>query len=292
MIAAAPHVEGRLSSTLRRLVHDPWLLLSLIVGVVFVAVALAAPAISPFDPGAQDLSNRLAPPLAPRLGVSVLGADPLGRDMLSRIVYSARVSMLVAVSAVLLAGSFGVALGLVAGYFGGAIDALTMRLADVQLSIPFIVLALSLAAVVGPGLINVIVVLGLSSWVAYARVVRAEALSIRQRDYVLAAKAVGASTARIIVRHVFPNAAGAASVIATIELAHMIISEASLSFLGLGVPTSIPTWGSMVADGRPYISTAWWVSAFPGLAIVVFVVALNVIGDWLGDVANPTLRTD
>lgn len=276
----------------RQLLRDPWLVGSLVIASGFVLVAVAAPIVAPYDPNLQDLHNRLAPPFAPRPGVSVLGADPLGRDILSRAIYGARVSMLVAVAAVLLAGSFGVACGLLAGFYGGAIDAVAMRVADVQLSIPFLVLALALAAVVGPGLLNVIVVLGLSSWVAYARVVRAEALSVRQRDYVEAARAVGAGDARILGRHIFPNAVGAASVIATIELAHMIISEASLSFLGLGVPNTTPTWGSMIADGRPYISTSWWVSAFPGLAIVLFVVALNVVGDWLGDVANPTLRDE
>jgi peptide/nickel transport system permease protein len=197
--------------------------------------------------------------------------------------------MVVAAASVLLAGSLGIGLGLASGFYGGAVDALLMRVADVQLSIPFIVLALALAAVVGPGLVNVIVVLGLSSWVAYARVVRAETLTVKKRDFVEAARSIGATKLRVLSRHILPNAVGAAIVIATIQLAYMIIAEASLSFLGLGVPVSTATWGSMVADGRPYISSAWWVSAFPGLIIVLFVVALNVLGDWLSDVANPVL---
>jgi peptide/nickel transport system permease protein len=260
-----------------------------IVGIAIVA-AIAGPWITPYSPTAQDLSNRLLPPLSPRDGVSILGSDALGRDILSRIIAGTRVSLAVAAAAVLLSGFIGVVLGVIAGMSTGWLGALIMRLADVQFSIPYLILALALVAVVGPGLINIIVVLGVSGWVPYARTARAQVLHIKQLDFIEASQAIGTSNLRITLRHIVPHALGVVGVIATIESARVIITEASLSFLGLGVPIGTPTWGVMIADGRNYLGTAWWVSALPGLAIVITVVALNIVGDWLSDLANPVLR--
>jgi peptide/nickel transport system permease protein len=246
--------------------------------------------VAPFDPNLQDLQNRLTPPLMPKKGVAFLGADPLGRDMLSRIIFDSRVSLAVAGAAVLLAGSIGVALGLVSGISEGPLGSAIMRIADIQFSVPTLVLALALVAVVGPGLANIIIVLGVSGWVPYARVMRAQVLVVKEREYIEAARGLGAWDAWLVRRHILPNAIGVVSVIAAIEMAHMMITEASLSFLGLGVPPGTATWGTMIADGRNYLYTAWWVSAFPGLAIVLSVVALNAVGDWLSDIANPVLR--
>jgi peptide/nickel transport system permease protein len=260
-----------------------------VLGIVVVA-AIAGSWITPYSPTAQDLSNRLAPPFAPRPGVSVLGADALGRDILSRIIAGARVSLAVAAAAVFVSGVIGVVLGLIAGMSTGWLGAFIMRLADVQFSIPYLILALALVAVVGPGLINIIVVLGVSGWVPYARTTRAQVLHIKQLDFIEASRSLGTSDLRIVLRHILPHALGVVGVIATVESARVIITEASLSFLGLGVPIGTPTWGVMIADGRNYLGTAWWVSALPGLAIVITVVALNIVGDWLSDLANPVLR--
>jgi len=275
---------------IRTAFRHPILVLSSIFLVFAIVCALAAPYVAPFDPNLQALENRLAPPLMPRNGVSFLGADPLGRDILSRVIFGSRVSLAVAASAVLLAGTIGVVLGLIAGLTDGPFGAAIMRVADIQFSVPTLVLALALVAVVGPGLLNIIVVLGVSGWVPYARVMRAQVLVIKKQEYVEAARALGASDLRVARRHVLPNAVGVVAVIAAVQMAHMMISEASLSFLGLGVPPGTATWGAMIADGRNYLYTAWWVSTFPGLTIVLVVVALNVVGDWLSDIANPALR--
>ena len=277
-------------AALRTVARDPLLVFAVLTLITVVICAIAADVVAPFDPTAQDLDNRLAPPFAPREGVSFLGADALGRDMLSRIIYGSRVSLLVAVAAVLVAGTLGTALGLFAGYREGRMGTIVMRLADIQFSIPSLVLALALVAVLGPGLFNMILVLSISAWVAYARVMRAQVLSVKEQEYVLAATVVGAPTRDIVLRHIFRNAAGVIAVIATIEMGHMMITEASLSFLGLGVPPGTPSWGVMIADGKNYLTSAWWVSTFPGVAILVTVLALNIVGDWLGDRANPVLR--
>jgi peptide/nickel transport system permease protein len=280
----------RAMSTLRSLARDPLLMLAVGTLVTVIVCAVFADVVAPYDPSAQDLDKRLAPPFAPVEGVSVLGADALGRDMLSRIIYGSRVSLLVAVTAVLVAGTIGTALGLIAGYREGRWGTLIMRLADIQFSIPSLVLALAIVAVLGAGLVNMIIVLSIGAWVAYARVMRAQVLSVKEQDFVLASTVVGAPTRDIVLRHVYRNAAGVVAVIATIEMGHVMITEASLSFLGLGVPTGTPTWGVMIADGKNYLTSAWWVSTFPGVAILVTVLALNIVGDWLGDRANPVLR--
>ena len=289
-ISASVSLRRRRSSIVAAALRDPVVAIALAILTLVIVAAIAGPWITPYSPTAQDLSNRLAAPFAPREGVSVLGADALGRDILSRIIAGARVSLVVAAAAVLLSGVIGVVLGVTAGMSRGWLGALIMRIADIQFSIPYLVLALALVAVVGPGLINIVVVLGVSGWVPYARTARAHVLQLRQLEFIEASRSIGTSDFRIVLRHMLPHVLGVVGVIATIESARVIITEASLSFLGLGVPIGTATWGVMIADGRNYLGTAWWVSALPGLAIVITVVALNVVGDWLSDLANPVLR--
>ena len=254
--------------------------------IVLVAFgAIAADAVAPFSPTSQSLRDRLQPPSLAHL----LGTDNLGRDVLSRTIFGARVSLVVGVAAALLAGSLGVLLGLLAGYLGGWWDALFSRLADVQQAIPFLILAIAVAVIVGPSLTNVVLVLAVTAWVSYFRVVRAEVLAVRESLLVDAARTLGASTPRIVLRHVLPNVSASVIVIASLMIANMIIFEASLSFLGLGVPPPTPTWGRMVYDGVQYVDSAWWLSLFPGLAIVVTVMAINLVGDWLRDALDPRL---
>ena len=254
--------------------------------------AILAPIVAPYDPLDQDIAARLKPPLSrTQEGAShLLGTDAVGRGILSRAIYGGRISLTIGLASVLLAGGIGVLLGLIAGYAGGRWDSLIMRIADIQLAIPFLVLALATVAVVGPSLFNLIAVLGITGWVIYARVVRAETLSIREREYVLAARTVGVGPARILARHILPNVASSMIVVATLQVARMVLFEASLSFLGLGVPPPTPTWGGMVADGRNYIDSAWWVATIPGLIIFVTVLAITMVGDRLRDVLDPRLR--
>lgn len=263
----------------------------IVIGVVVVA-AVAAPLLAPFDPNSQDITTRLKPPgFRSETGVYLLGTDALGRDILSRLIYGARISLIVGLASVLMAGSIGVFLGLVSGYLGGWIDSIIMRWTDIQLAIPFLVLALAVVAALGSGLGKMIVVLGVTGWVNYARVVRAEVLVVRERDYTDAARALGVPTSLILWRHVLPNVASSIIVMASLQVARMILFESSLSFLGLGIPPEIPTWGSMVATGRDYLSIAWWVSTLPGLAIFFTVLGINLCGDRLRDILDPQLRS-
>ncbi|GAC1326782.1 MAG: ABC transporter permease [Chloroflexota bacterium] len=258
----------------------------LVLGLAVVA-AVAAPWVAPHDPAAVSLANRLLPPLVPG---HLLGTDALGQDVLSRVIYGARVSLLVGFSAVAVSGLIGVSLGLLAGFRGGWIDALVMRVGEVQLAFPTIILYVAVMAVVGPGLEKLIAVIGLVGWVQYARVERAITLSLRELEYVHAARALGASSGRIMVRHILPNTVGPLTVVASFGLASTIVIEASLSFLGLGVPPSVPSWGSMLADGRDYLRGGWWVATFPGLALTACVLAVNLLGDWLRDELDPLLK--
>lgn len=260
--------------------------------LVVVAAALLSPRLAPHDPQRQILEHRLRPPaFAGGSSEHLLGTDQLGRDMLSRIIYGARVSLLVGLASVVLAGAVGVLLGVSSGMFGGYVDKAVMRLADIQLAMPFILFALAVMAVLGPGLRNVILVLGITGWVIYGRVVRSETLSLREKEFVEASRALGHGRVRIIRRHILPNIMPTAIVLATLQVANMIIAEASLSFLGLGIEPDIPSWGSMLADGRGYISSAWWVATFPGLAIMLTVLSINLIGDWLRDSLDPRLKS-
>jgi len=262
-------------------------LIGLLVILLVTLGAVGADALAPYGPAAQALRDRLQPPNP--FGAHLLGTDNLGRDVLSRTIYGARVSLTVGIAAAALAGSLGVLLGLLAGYLGGWWDTLIGRLADVQQAIPFLILAIAVAVIVGPSLTNVVLVLAVTTWVSYFRVVRAEVLTVRESLLVDAARVLGASMPRIVLRHVLPNVSGSVIVIGSLMVANMIIFEASLSFLGLGVPPPTPTWGRMVFDGVQYVDSAWWLSFFPGLAIVLTVLAINLIGDWLRDLLNPRL---
>lgn len=220
-----------------------------------------------------------------------LGTDPLGRDILTRILYGARISLLVGVTAVLLAGVIGIGLGLVSGFHGGKLDDVIMRIADIQLAVPFILLAIAILAVLGQGLDKIIITLGISGWVTYGRVVRGQVLSWKEKEFVEAARSIGVRNTAIMFKHILPNIYASIIVIASFAVAATILAEASLSFLGLGVPPDVPTWGGMVAAGRDYIITGdWWIYTFPGVAIMLTVLGINVVGDWLRDFLDPRLR--
>jgi peptide/nickel transport system permease protein len=259
-------------------------------GVLFLAIA--ANWISPHNPNEQVLERRLLPPAWSEGGTRrhLLGTDHLGRDILSRVIYGSRISLSVGILAVIISGILGVGAGLIAGYYGRGWDATIMRLVDIQLAFPFILLALAIIGVLGPGLRNVILVLGVAGWMVYARVVRGQVLSVREREFVEAARAVGASDFRILRFHVLPNTLAPVIIVGTFAVATCIITEASLTFFGLGVEATIPTWGSMLSDGRAYMATAWWLTTFPGLAMMLTVLALNVIGDWLREFLDPRMR--
>jgi len=259
---------------------------------LIVLSAIFSPWLAPYDPGTQNLIGRLAKPLATTADgrFHLLGTDQLGRDILSRLIYGARVSLLVGTVASLIAGTLGVTLGLIAGYFGGRIDAMIMRLCDVQLALPYILIAISVLALLGNGLINIIIVLSLTQWVTYARVVRSGTLSVKEKEFVLAAKALGFGSPKIMLRYVLPNVFAPVIVIATFSVAQTIIAESALSFLGLSVPPSIPSWGGMLADGRTYLVVAWWLATLPGLAITFTVIGVNLFGDWLRDHLDPKLQ--
>jgi peptide/nickel transport system permease protein len=261
----------------------------LLFGIVFMA--LAAPHIAGHDPNKVLLRERLKPPVfAGGSAAFPLGTDALGQDILSRIIYGSRISLLVGFSVVAIAGVLGVTLGLIAGFVGGIVDDVIMRLADIQLAFPAIILYIAVMAVVGPGLRNIIVVMGIVGWVSFARVERSMVLSLRESDFVMAARCVGLPTPRILLRHILPNALSPIIVVASFSLATTIITESSLSFLGLGVPPSVPTWGAMLATGRDYLHTGWWLATFPGVAIALTVLSINIIGDWLRDYLDPQLR--
>ena len=226
----------------------------------------------------------------PSEGVGILGKDNLGRDILSRILVGSRNSLLVAFSAVVIGMTSGICLGLIAGYRGGLVDDIIMRIADTQTAIPFLVLLIAVIAFLGGGLINMIVFLGLGSWVGFARLIRGEELSIRERDYIHSARALGVSDLRIMFRHILPNAIQPVIVAASLSFGGVILTEAALSFLGLGVGSIVPTWGKMVADSRDYVTVAWHLSVFPAVVIMLVVLGANLLGDWLRDVLDPRLR--
>lgn len=281
--------KAPLYQTFRR--HWPAIIGAVVVVIVMVA-AITAPWIAPHDPTRQDLRDQFVPPFWQREGDldHLLGTDQLGRDILSRLIYGARVSLIVGFSAVLLSGTLGVILGVVAGYYGGLTDTIIMRLVELQLTFPFMLLALLVLAVFGGGLRNIVIVLSIASWAAYSRVVRAEVMSARERLYVEAARSLGMSDLRLLVRHILPNTLSPVIVLATFSIAAMIVQESALSFLGLGIPPDQPSWGGMLADGRNYLTVAWWLGVFPGLAILIVVLAMNLVGDWLRDLMDPKVR--
>jgi peptide/nickel transport system permease protein len=255
------------------------------VVVAWVLIAAAAPLVAPHPPLAQDIQQRLAPPS----GQHWLGTDPLGRDILSRICYGARLSIPVGVSAVVLAILLGLAVGSPAGLVGGVADEAIMRVTDLMLAFPTVILALVITAALGAGIENAVIAIMVAWWPSYARLVRGLVLSVREREYVEAARALGASQLRVVVRHVLPGMVSSVVILGTLDVGHAILTFASLSFLGLGPPPQIPEWGSMIASGRNYLDQ-WWISTFPGLAILSLVLALNVVGDSLRDLLDPRFR--
>jgi peptide/nickel transport system permease protein len=260
---------------------------------LLVVCALFAPYVAPYDPNEQDLLLRLKPPAWMANGSlqNPLGTDPLGRDILSRVIFGARISLLVGLSALLVSGAVGVAIGLVAGYYRGRVDDWLMRIADIQLAIPFVLLAIAILAIVGASTQNVILVLTLHGWVVYARLARGQTLSLREREFVQAYRALGARHWQIMVQHILPNLLSPVIVVASLEMASLITLEASLSFLGLGIQPPATSWGVMLADGRNYLSGgAWWVVTFPGLALTLAILSINLLADWLRDVLDPQLR--
>jgi peptide/nickel transport system permease protein len=261
---------------------------AMMVIVIFVVVGVLAPVLAPQDPNAQDLVARLKPPLSPG---HVLGTDVLGRDVLSRLIYGTRVSLVVGFTAVALAGVLGVVVGLVSGYFGGWVDSVFMRVVDAWLAFPFLLMAIAIVAILGPGLKNIVIALAITGWVVHARLVRGETLSLREREFVLSARGLGASRPAIMVQHILPNILAPILVVATLELGVVIVTEASLSFLGLGADASQSSWGQTLADGRAYITQAWWLVTLPGLAIFVVVLAVNVLGDGIRDALDPRLQS-
>src|SRR6266545_658345 len=267
-----------------------------LAGVAFVLslalMATAAPWLAPQDPLRQSLRGRLAPPtLEGGDGrAHLLGTDHLGRDVLSRVIHGSRVSLVIGFSAVLVGGLLGAAAGLAAGFSRGRMDAVIMTVADAQLAFPFILLAIGIIAVLGPSFPTLIVVIGLSGWVSYARVLRSQVLVLRSREFVDAIRALGGSVLRVIARHILPNVLSSLVVIATLELARAIVLEATLSFLGLGIQPPTPSWGGMIHEGREYLDSAWWMSTFPGLVLMLASLVVSRTGDWLRDLLDPTLR--
>ena len=260
--------------------------------LLLALVAIAAPWIAPQDPERQSLRGRLSPPTFDGADgrAHLFGTDHLGRDVLSRVIYGTRVSLTVGFAAVLVGGLLGATLGIVAGFRGGWLDTAIMTVADAQLAFPFILLAIGIIAVIGPSFPTLVVVIGLSGWVAYARVLRAQVLGLRGREFVDAIRGLGGSASRIVLRHVLPNVLASLVVVATLELARAIVLEATLSFLGLGIQPPTPSWGGMVQEGREYLDSAWWISTCPGLVLMATSVVVSRTGDWLRDVLDPTLR--
>lgn len=269
-----------------------WPILSVAILAVAAFAAVSATFLAPFNPRVGDLDEKFTPPIWSVNGSTKhpLGTDHLGRDIVSRLMYGARISMSIAAVSVFLGSIIGVGVGMFSGYLGGWVDNIAMRVVDVFLAFPLILLALALVAVFGDSVILVTVLLVSWSWTSFARQVRGETLQLKEMDYVQQARVAGASAFRIVARHIFPSTLNTIMVIASLRVGFVILVEASLSFLGAGVPVSTPTWGSMTSDGRQYISTAWWVAFFPGLAILLVVVASNFLGDWLRDKLDPRLR--
>lgn len=260
--------------------------------LIIGSITLLSPVLAPYGAQEQDPNRVQLAPLSTSSENTfhLLGTDALGRDLLSRMMYGGRISLLVGITVVIVAGLIGVPLGLVSGYFGRVVDTIIMRLVDIKLAVPFILLAIAIMAVLGTGLWNVILVLGFTSWVGYARIVRGTVLSLREKPFIEAARCIGMSHARIILRHLLPNIWTPVIVLATQGVGGAILAESSLTFLGLGISPLVPTWGAMIADGRNYLTTAWWISTFPGLLLTFTVMAIYFLGDGLRDILDPRLR--
>lgn len=263
--------------------------LGLIIFGIVVIVAVSSPLIAPHRPTYQNLSTALMPPAWLKGGSisHLLGTDQLGRDELSRVIYGARVSVVVGVGAAAVAGLVGLPLGMMSGYFGGLVDAIMTVILNIFLAFPFLLLALLVAAIVGPGFLNTLFILGIAGWPVYARVIRAEVLSLRERRYIEAARAMGFSRSRVLSRHILPSIWPTFVVVASLQVGQMILAEAFLSFLGLGVQPPTPTWGNMLAGGESLLYSQWWLTVFPGLAILLTVLSVNLIADGIGELLRP-----
>ena len=293
---AEPPRRGMLKRMWRSLYRAKWPLLAIFLLGTIAFSAVFGPSVAPHDPNRQNIISRLKEPMqTDRRGTTlwVLGTDGLGRDVLSRLLYGARVSLLVGLVSVVVGGSLGTLLGMIGGYFGGRIDNVVMCLADIQLAFPFILLAIIFLLVLGPGVTNLILVLGIGQWVTYARIARAQTISQREKEYVEAARALGQRTAGILFNGILPNILTPLIVIASFNVASVILSEAALSFLGLGVPPTVPSWGGMLAESRDeLLAGRWWLAVFPGTAIMITVLSFNILGDWLRDFLDPRLNTN
>lgn len=276
---------------MRRLQLLPWLTGGTIL--IILVASLAAPLITKHDPTDGYLETRLRPPPWQERGLAdhPLGTDHQGRDVLSRLLYGARISLFVGFASVGIAGVVGTILGALAGYYGRTIDRIVTLLTDIQMAFPFLVLAIALVAVIGPGLRNIILVLALNGWVFYARIVRGEVLRLREVEFVVAGRALGATDLRLLITAILPNVWAPVLIVASFAFSQAIIVEASMSFLGVGVQPPTPTWGGMLADAREYMQLAWWPLAFPAVALAVLVLAINLLGDWLRDTLDPRIQT-
>jgi peptide/nickel transport system permease protein len=292
-VATNPHsVKIRAKKQAIRLLKSKTGIVGAIIVLTVTLMAIFAPILAPYDPAKTNVISRLLPPVWMDGGSAehLLGTDNLGRDILSRIIHGSRISLVVGIAAVIVAGAIGMVLGLIAGYYGKIFDFIIMRTVDSILAIPTILFMLIMLAVFGPSIPTLILVLGCTSWVTYARMVRSETLSVKERDYVRSAKAIGAKDFRIIAKYILPNVISSFIVIATLNVATVIILEASLSFLGLGIQPPDVSWGLMLSDGRQYIATSWWVATFPGLAITITVLGVIFLGDWLRDELDPKMK--
>ena len=268
------------------------LIIPSVILLLLLLTAIFAPLLAPYSPTEVSLSERLLPPSFADGGSPdhLLGTDKIGRDILSRVIYGARISLSVSLLVIIITGSIGTVLGIIAGYLGGRTDALLMRITDVSLAFPAILIAIILAVVLGPSFWTVVIAISLLGWAPYARLIRGEALRLREEDFIAQARIIGASPVRIMVRHIFPNIVNPLIVMMTLSVGIVILTEAALSYLGAGIPIETPSWGGMVSDGRNLIDTAWWISTFPGIAIGLVVLSGNFLGDWLRDKLDPKLR--
>lgn len=271
---------------------SPLVLVSWLIVLALLIAALFSPLVAPHNPVRERLLDRLLPPAWAKDGEwhYVLGTDHLGRDVVSRIIYGSRISLIVGFAAMLVGGSLGITLGVTAGYVGGRCDDVIMAPADMQLALPTILLAITIIAVLGPSFANLVVVIGVSGWVTYARIARAQVLSLREKEFIEAIRAQGCGPQRIICRHILPNILSPLIVVATLDLARTIILESTLSFLGLGIQPPTPSWGGMLSDGREYLLSAWWIATFPGVVLMLTALSFNRLGDWVRDLSDPRLQ--
>lgn len=294
--SAAPTRRSLALRTWRSLYRAKWPLLALGLLAVLLLAALLGPLLALHDPNRQDIIARLKPPFSSAHRGQIhylLGTDGLGRDVLARLLYGARVSLIVGLVAVIVGGGLGITLGILAGYFGGWIDDVLMRLADIQLAFPFILLAIIFMLVLGPGLLNLVLVLGIGQWVTYARIARGQTMIQREKEFIEAARALGQSTPGILLTGILPNILSPLVIIGSFNIASVILAEAALSFLGLGVPTTTPTWGGMLAESRDQLLAGrGWLAVFPGVAIMLTVLSFNLLGDWLRDMLDPRLANE